>query len=118
MSGAEQEHQMPMHLTYDATTDVAYLQLRATGPQDVIGPALILEADRAFFGTVIADFLLVDGCLVGFEFLSASACLPAELLASAERIDGQHLERRFGECLGRLMANGMPPEKTRRARRH
>ena len=44
---------MQMHLTYDATTDMAYLQLRSTGPGDVIGPALILEHDRAFHGVVM-----------------------------------------------------------------
>jgi uncharacterized protein YuzE len=102
---------MPIHLTYDGKTDVAYLQLRATGPNDVIGPALILEHDRAFPGVVIADFTLIDGVLVGLEFQFASLCLPAELLAGAERIDGQHLMRRFGEHIGRLLANGLPPEK-------
>lgn len=101
---------MRMHLTYDARTDMAYLELRATAPGDVIGPALILEHDRAFPGVVIADFTLIDGVLVGFEFQFASLCLPAELLATAERIDGQHLGRRFGERIGRLLANGMPPE--------
>jgi uncharacterized protein YuzE len=109
---------MPTHLTYDATTDVAYLQLRATGPSDVIGPALILEHDRAFHGMVIADFTLTDGCLVGFEFLAASACLPAELLASAERIDGQHATRRFGERIGRLLAAANPAGKRRNERKH
>jgi hypothetical protein len=34
-----------MHLTYDATTDVAYLSFRATGPEDLIGPTLLLEHD-------------------------------------------------------------------------
>ncbi len=102
---------MPVHLTYDATTDVAYLQLRPTGPADVIGPALILEHDRDFPGVVIADFTLIDGCLVGFEFQFASACLPAELLATAERIDGQHAARRFGERIGRLLAQGLPSKK-------
>ncbi len=101
---------MPMHLTYDGKTDVAYLQLRATGPTDVIGPALILEHHRAFPGVIIADFTLIDGVLVGFEFQFASLCLPAELLVSAERIDGQQAMRRFGERMGRLLANGLPPE--------
>jgi uncharacterized protein YuzE len=111
MSGATWEHKMPMHLTYDAKTDMAYLQLRSTGPGDVIGPALILEHDIAFHGVVIADFTLIDGCLVGFEFSFASLCLPAELLAKVERIDGQHLGRRFGERIGRLLKEGMPREK-------
>ena len=102
---------MPIHLTYDGKIDVAYLQLRSTGPADVIGPALILEHDRAFPGVVVADFTLIDGVLVGFEFQFASLCLPAELLVSAERIDGQHALRRFGDRIGRLLANGLPREK-------
>jgi len=118
MSGAKWEHQMQMHLTYDARTDMAYLQLRSTGPGDVIGPALLLENDRAFHGVVIADFTLIDGCLVGFEFSYASLCLPAELLATAERIDGQHAVRRFGERIGRLLKEGMPPEKGPKNREH
>ena len=101
---------MPMHLTYDAKTDIGYLQLRATGPADVIGPALFLERDPEFHGFVMADFTLIDGCLVGFEFQFASACLPAELLATAERIDGQNLSRRFGERIGRLLSEGMPAD--------
>jgi hypothetical protein len=106
MSGVIQEQQMSPRLTYDGKTDVAYLQLRATDPTDVIGPALFLERDLAFHGFVIADFTLIDGVLVGFEFQFASACLPAELLATAERIDGQHAARRFGERIGRLLAAG------------
>ena len=95
---------MAIELTYDATTDVAYLRLRPTGPDDVIGPALFLEPDPAFAGHVTADFTLADGVLIGLEVTFASGCLPAELLASAERIDGEHLARRFGERIGRLLA--------------
>lgn len=106
---------MRLHLTWDAKTDVAYLQLRQTGPADVIGPALILETDGRFFPhLVIADFTLIDGCLVGFEFHTASACLPAELLATAERIDGQNLSRRFGERIARLLDKGMPEPRAKR----
>ncbi len=105
---------MPLTLTYDAKTDVAYLQLRATGPADVMGPALILETDGSFPQLVIADFTLIDGLLVGFEFHDASECLPAELLASAERIDGQNLARRFGERIARLLDKGMPEPKVLR----
>jgi hypothetical protein len=105
---------MPLHLSYDSRSDIAYLQLRSTGPADVIGPALFLEKDRAFPNLVIADFTLIDGCLVGFEFHSASECLPAELLATAERIDGQNLARRFGERVARLLDKGMPEPKDRR----
>jgi len=83
-----------LHLTYDATTDVAYLEFRQTGPSDLLGPALLLEPDPEFAGTVIADFTRANARLVGLEFLRASACLPADLLASAQRIDGEHLARR------------------------
>jgi uncharacterized protein YuzE len=31
-----------MRLTYDATTDVAYLAFHATGPADLVGPTLLL----------------------------------------------------------------------------
>ena len=91
------------HLTWDATTDVAYLSLRDAGPADVLGPTLLLEPDRAFAGVVAMDFSLADGRVVGFEFQFASACLPAELLASAERIDGGHLTRRTEARLGRRL---------------
>jgi uncharacterized protein YuzE len=90
-----------MHLTYDATTDVAYLALRATGPADVLGPTLLLEHDRDFPGAVALDFGLLDGRVVGLEFQAASACLPAELLAAAERVDGEHLVRIAEMRLGR-----------------
>jgi uncharacterized protein YuzE len=90
-----------MHLTYDATTDVAYLSFRATGPADVLGPTLLLEHDRDFPGAVALDFGLLDGRVVGLEFQAASACLPAELLAVAERIDGQHLAHIAEMRLGR-----------------
>jgi uncharacterized protein YuzE len=82
-----------MRFTYDATTDLAYLSFRATGPADVLGPTLLLEHDRDFPGAVALDFGFLDGRVVGLEFQAASACLPAELLAAAERIDGQHLAR-------------------------
>jgi len=64
-----------LHLTYDATTDVAYLEFCPTGPSDLLGPALLLESAPEFAGTVIADFTLANGRLVGLEFLRASACL-------------------------------------------
>lgn len=76
MSEASREPPMPLRLTYDATVDVAYLALRPTGPNDVLGPTLLLENDRAFGGAVAADFALADGRLVGLEFQMASACLP------------------------------------------
>ena len=83
-------------LTYDATVDVAYLTLRSTGPADVLGPTLLLEQDRAFAGVVGMDFGLIDGRVVGFEFLMASACLPAELLAAAECSDGRSVSEHLG----------------------
>jgi uncharacterized protein YuzE len=105
---------MPIRLTLDATTDVAYLELRPTGPADVLGPALLLETDRAFAGHVIADFTLADGRLVGLELQHASACLPADLLVAAERIDGQNLERRLDQRLGRLLASAQSPSSRSR----
>lgn len=84
-------------LTHDATVDVAYPTLCPTGPGDVLGPTLLLENDRAFPGAVAMDFGLLDGRVVGFEFQMASACLPAELLAAAERVDGRSLSDRLEE---------------------
>jgi uncharacterized protein YuzE len=75
-----------MRLTYDATTDVAYLSLRPLAQGECVGPTLLLETDRAFVGFVALDFSLADGRAVGLEFQRASACLPAELLATAERL--------------------------------
>jgi uncharacterized protein YuzE len=99
---------MAIRLTYDARTDVAYLRFRETSLNDVMGPALILEKDWAFNQLVIADFRLIDGALVGFEFLGASEYLPAELLATAERIDGENANRRFGERIVPLLRHGLP----------
>lgn len=84
-----------LKLTWDATVDVAYLTLRPTGPADVLGPTLLLEHDRAFAGAVALDFGLLDGRAVGFEFQMASACLPAELLAQAERTDATSVSDRL-----------------------
>lgn len=84
-----------LKLTYDATVDVAYLTLRPTGPADILGPTLLLEHDRAFAGVVAMDFGLRDGRAVGFEFQMASARLPAELLAQAERSDGRSVSDRL-----------------------
>ena len=70
---------MNLVLTYDATTDVAYLVMATTGPADVLGPTLLLENDPEFAGAVSADFTVADGRLVGLEFQRASACLPAAL---------------------------------------
>lgn len=105
---------MVLRLTYDASTDMAYLEFRRTGPDDVIGPALFLEPDRAFPGHVTADFGLADGVLIGLEFSFASRCLPADLLATAERIDGTHAHRRSAERIGRLPVAG--PRKSKGVR--
>jgi uncharacterized protein YuzE len=92
-----------MRLTYDATTDVAHLSLRAVRPGELLGPTLLVEPDCEFPGAVGLDFSLADGRVVGLEFQMASACLPAELLAGAERADGHDLEGRLEErVLGRL----------------
>ena len=100
---------MPLHLTYDASVDVAYLVLRPTGPSDVFGPTLLLENDRSFSGAVSADFTLADGRLVGIEFQMASACLPPDLLLAAERIDGQNASRRLGERWDRTVVPKRTP---------
>ena len=90
-----------MRLTYDATTDVAYLFLRPLAQGESIGPTLLLETDHAFAGFVALDFSLRDGQALGLEFQMASACLPAELLVAAERVDGGHLARITEMRLGR-----------------
>lgn len=104
-----------MRLTYDATTDVAYLSLRSLAQGEFLGPTLLLETDPEFPGAVALDFSLTDGRVIGLEFQMASACLPAELLATAERRDGEGLADRFVERLARHIAgpgNGSvhPPE--------
>jgi uncharacterized protein YuzE len=86
---------MAKRINYDATTDVAYLEPREPAPDEVLGPALLLEPDPAFHALVIADFVVRTGMLVGFEFVSASRCLPGALLSVAERIDGQNLSERL-----------------------
>jgi uncharacterized protein YuzE len=93
-----------MRLTYDATTDVAYLSLRRLAQGELVGPTLLLETDRDFEGFVSLDFSLADGRAVGVEFQHASACLPAELLATAERTDGRSVASRFDERVGRRLA--------------
>ena len=102
-----------MRLTYDATTDVAYLSFRATGPAALLGPTLLVEADRDFPGAVALDFGLLDGRVVGLEFQAASACLPAELLLTAERIDGRHLARITEMRLGRRVQSSRAGRPTR-----
>ena len=109
-----------MRLKYDATTDVAYLSLRPLAQGECVGPTLLLETDRAFAGFVALDFSLADGRAVGLEFQRASACLPAELLATAERRDGQSLGDRFAERLALHMAGpaGSPRQPGRGRRPH
>jgi uncharacterized protein YuzE len=102
-----------MRLTYDATADVAYLVLRVTGPADILGPTLLLEHDRDFAGAVALDFGLLDGRVVGLEFQAASACLPAELLLAAERIDGEHLARIAEMRLGRRVQSSRGDRRAR-----
>lgn len=111
---------MELKLTYDATTDVAYLVMAATGPADILGPTLLLENDPEFAGAVSADFTVADGRLVGLEFRLASVCLPVAWLAAAERIDGQHLLCRMEERFGRRMrTNRLPgPSADSAARTH
>jgi len=95
-----------MRLTYDATTDVAYLSLRAVRRGEPLGPTLLVRPDREFPGVVTLDFSFLDGRVVGLEFMAASACLPAELLATAERCDRRSLADRYQERVaGRLAAD-------------
>jgi uncharacterized protein YuzE len=93
-----------MRLTYDATTDTAYLALRPLGPAEPLGPTLLVEPDPSLAGVVAVDVSLADGRVVGLEFQVASACLPAELLARVERVDGHHLEQRYAERVTRRLA--------------
>jgi uncharacterized protein YuzE len=92
-----------MRLTYDATTDVAYLSLRDVRPDELLGPTLFVETDHEFPGFVALDFSLTDGRVVGLEFQRASACLPAELLVTAERSDGQSVQQRLDERVVRRL---------------
>jgi uncharacterized protein YuzE len=92
-----------LDLTWDATTDVAYLTLAPTTDADRLGPTLLLENDPEFNGAVAADFTVADGRLVGLEFQMASTCLPPALLARARRIDGEHLRQRLDQRLGRQL---------------
>jgi uncharacterized protein YuzE len=105
-----------MRFTYDATTDVAYLSLRSLAQGEPVGPTLLLETDDAFAGFVALDFSLADGRAVGLEFQRASACLPAELLATAERRDGRSLANRLDERVGRRLAAELRAPGRRRGR--
>jgi hypothetical protein len=96
-----------VHLVYDARTDVAYLRLRRLRPDELLGPTLLLETDPEFPGTLALDFSLDDGRVVGLELGMASLCVPAELLAAAERADGTNAERRLEERILRRLAAGM-----------
>ncbi len=108
-----------MHLTYDATTDVAYLSLRPTRPGEPLGPTLLLEHDRDFPGAVALDFSVEDGRVIGLEFQVASACLPAELLAAAERTNGRGLAQRYDQRVApHLAARLRSPGSQRRKGGH
>ncbi len=110
-----------MRLTYNATTDVAYLVLRPLGPDELLGPTLLLEPDPEFPGAVALDFSLEDGRTVGPEFQMASRCLPAALLAAAERADGENATRRLEERILRRFAAGVRsagPLREERRRQH
>jgi uncharacterized protein YuzE len=109
-----------IRLTYDATKDIAYLSLRQITQGEPVGPTLLLETDPEFAAYVAPDFSLADGRAVGLEFQRASACLPAELLATAERRDGQNLGDRFVERLARghlagPAGSGRQPGRERRS---
>jgi uncharacterized protein YuzE len=104
-----------MRLTYDAATDTAYLALRPLGPAEPLGPTLLVEPDPGFAGTVAVDVSLADGRVVGLEFLHASACLPAELLARAERTDGRSVAARYDERVARRLAGALAGADARRS---
>jgi len=95
-----------MHLSYDATVDVAYLSFRPLRPGEQLGPNLLMETDRDFPGTILLDFSAQDGEVIGLEFGMASRCLPELLLATAERMDGQNVARRLGERFTRRFVGG------------
>ena len=103
-----------MRLTYDATLDVAYLVLRPVRRGERLGPTLLVEPDPDFPGAVALDFSEVDGRAVGIEFQMASACLPAELIASAERTDGTSLASRLDERVVPHVAPDVSVADTRR----
>ena len=112
-----------MRLTWDASTDVAYLSLRPVRPGEMLGPTLLLENDRDFPGSVALDFSQVDGRAIGLEFQMASACLPAVLLAAAGRTDGRSLAARFDQRVAphlaaELRSAGGRPGRRRRDVRH
>ena len=112
-----------MRITYDAATDTAYLSLRAVRQGEPLGPTLLLEGDRDFPGAVALDFGEEDGRAVGLEFQTASACLPAELLAAAVRTDARSLADRYAERVAprlgaRLRLPGHRPTKPGRDVRH
>jgi len=102
-----------MRLTYDATTDVAYLSLRDLLLEELLGPTLFVETDPEFPGFVALDFSLADGRAVGLELERASACMPAELLATAERRDGpcapSGQANSDWRCAAGRMAGSRPP---------
>jgi len=104
-----------MRLTYEATADVAYLSLRALRLGELLGPTLLVEPDQTFSGAVALDFSLADGRVVGLEFQMASACLPAELLARAERADGTNVERRPTERFPRSEGKSLEATELGRA---
>lgn len=106
-SMAEAAAEGSMRLTYDATTDVAYLSLRPLRAGELLGPTLLVEPDPDFPGGVALDFSAEDGRVVGFELQLASACVPSELLATAERTDGRSVASRFDERVGRRLAAGL-----------
>jgi uncharacterized protein YuzE len=112
MSWADPEGHV--HLVYDATTDVAYLRLRPLSRGELLGPTLLVHGDPAFPGLAALDFSLEDGTVVGIEFIGASACLPADLLARAERSDGTNagdrMEERFLRRLVASLRTTAPPK--------
>ena len=74
-----------MRATYDRSVDGAMIYLREIEPGGAKHNVPIWAEEGITAGDVILDFD-GEGRLIGIEVLNASKTLPAEVLASAERI--------------------------------
>ena len=63
-------------------------------------------------GSLAAD-VNTNGARGPAEFQRASACLPAELLLTAERVDGEHLARIAELRLGRRVQSSRGDRRSR-----
>ena len=74
-----------MRATYDRSVDAAMIYLRDIEPDGVKHTVPVWAEEGVAAGDVILDFDS-EGRLIGIEVLNASKTLPADVLASAERI--------------------------------